>query len=593
MFSSLAVARYHLDLRRYFASGWACLLPYAAAFAVFRLGHLPSASLFTVFWLLHVLHVTGAALVAVQQWHRWGSRRVIGFALPWVLLGVFHLAPGPYLEFPADGWEHLRRITIWTSCEFVDQHPEPTKAAYFFIYSLWHITPEGAQFAALALYGAGVSLLLDWVSYRLARALGFDRRFAFVAALVHGLVLGNNTFSFLRYYGLSSTPWAQIAVVALLACIARWLRRSPPFREALLRGAGLAFVIYWSHRQGFAQVAVGTAGMLFTVLVRTNRRLVVAAALAMLAAALLWLLGPSSLAAAAREQHWLNRWYGVDLLNLTGPAFARANQILGLLGWINVLAALLVWRRYPLLAALTCGPLLLLLHPVSGYLLAHGLAEASGAGFLLFHRVLLVIPNGFAVVALAGLMIRHRIRSGAQAEVRGVIATAASIVVLAILPGGHPVYNRWWHSTAVVPEDLALRNLDRAIAPLAAASENRSAFLVGSPTALFVWEIRHPQSNALSPLYEHRLYHYPRRRSPVDDLNVLAAYRANPTARNVLFIQAAPTSTDTAGSTAARLSAHWNPYEVALSASSDNPLHKRGFGSPITDSSGSVTTVRK
>lgn len=597
MFSSSTLANFHRDLRRYFASGWACLLPYVAAFAVFRLGHLPAtsgpASLLTVFWLLHALHLTGAVLLAVQQWQRWGSRRVLGFAAPWLLLGAFYCAPGPYLEFPADGWEHLRRITVWANCAFVDQHPEPTKAAYFFIYSFWRIAPEGGQFTALALYGTGVSLLFSWVSYRLARSLGFDRRLAFVAALVHSLVLGNNTFSFLRYYGFSSTPWAQIAVVALLASVARWLRKVPPLREVLVQGGCWAFLIYWSHRQGFGLAAVGTAGLLFTVLMRNVRRLAATAGIAMLAAALLWLLGPTPLVATARAQGWLNHWYGVDLLCLGGPAFARTNQILGLVGWINALAALVVWRRYPSLTALTFGPLLLLLHPASGYLLAHGLAEANGAGFLLFHRVLLVIPNGFALVALAGLAVRHRTGSGIPPEIRGVIAAAVAVLLLATLPGGGPVYNRWWHSTAKVPDDLALRNLDRAIAPLAAASENHSAFLVGSPTALFVWEIRHPQPNALSPLYEHRLYHYPQRRSPVDDLNVTAAYRANPTARNVLFVQARPTSTETPGSTAARLSEHWNSYEVALSTVDENLLREAGFQPLVKDAEGSVTAVRK
>lgn len=561
----------------YFRSGWGWLVPYVMAFAVFRVGHVPVRSgpvtLLAIFWLLHAIHLGGVVLLAQQSLWRWSYRNAWSRALPWLLLGLAYLAPGPYLEFPGDGWEHLRRITSWVNCEFVDQHSEPSKAAYFFIYSLVQLVPEGGQPAILAVYGSGVSLLFSWVNYRLARVLGLGRRLAFVATLVQGLILGNNTFSFLRYYGLSSTPWAHIAVVAVLTLVASWGRPRPPtFRASFAAGAGLLFLIYWSHRQGFALAAVGATVLSIAVLARETRRLVPIAIIGVMAAVLVWLLGPDPVVANLRAQSWLNGWQSVDLFDLASPAFARANQILGLLGWLNILAALLVWKRYPMLAALTAGPLLLLLHPLMGRLLAHGLADTNGAGFMLFHRVLLVIPSGFALVAFVGLAVRRRAESDAAAVTSGLIAATVASLLLATLPGGSPVYNRLWHSTTRVADDLALRNLDGEIRTLAAAPENRSAFLVGSPTALFLWDIRHPQSSALSPLYEHRLYHYPRRRTPVDDLNVAAAYRVNPNAGDILFVRARPSSAYTAGSIAAQLSEHWNPYEVALSTASENPL---------------------
>ena len=136
---------------------------------------------------------------------------------PWFLLGLLFWIPGVYLEYPADPWEHYRRINEWSWLHTVGEHSAWTKSSYFLAYSLvGHIAPPIRQLFWLDFYYTGVCLLLCWQFYRLSRAVGLGERASMLFVVLQTVLFGNNIFGFYRYYGISSSIFAQIGAVALV-----------------------------------------------------------------------------------------------------------------------------------------------------------------------------------------------------------------------------------------------------------------------------------------------------------------------------------------------------------------------------------------
>ncbi len=89
------------------------------------------------------------------------------------------------------------------------------KSSYFIPYSLLSWATGLRQLFWLDFYYTGICLLLCWQYYRLARACDLGERAAMVFVLLQALLFGNNIFSFYRYYGISSSIYAQLGAVAL------------------------------------------------------------------------------------------------------------------------------------------------------------------------------------------------------------------------------------------------------------------------------------------------------------------------------------------------------------------------------------------
>lgn len=134
---------------------------------------------------------------------------------PWLLLTLLFAIPGVYLEWPADPWEHLRRITEWQIHPAVTGHSAGYKSFYFFAYSCVGWLSPSHLLSWLEVYYVGICLLLAWQYYLLAKAVGLDRRWAFLFVVINALTFGNSVFSFYRYYGISSSIFAQLGAVAL------------------------------------------------------------------------------------------------------------------------------------------------------------------------------------------------------------------------------------------------------------------------------------------------------------------------------------------------------------------------------------------
>jgi len=244
-------------LRRYFASGWAFLIPYQLAYLLYYWRQWPSnpgtetaaktaiPSLLVVYWAMHTLHI-GLALVASASPKREEGMvksenvepapppRMRGspslFTLhsslfPWIALALLFYIPGVYLEFPSDPWEHLRRINEWKAHEVVHWHAAGYKSLYFFAYSLVGWIRASSQMPALNFYYTGMCLLLSWQYYLLARAAGLPKRWAQGFVLLHLLIAGNVSFSFFRYYGIASTAFSQLGAIILIRLTITWVKQ--------------------------------------------------------------------------------------------------------------------------------------------------------------------------------------------------------------------------------------------------------------------------------------------------------------------------------------------------------------------------------
>jgi len=203
-----------------------------------------------VYWAFHAIHLIGAGCALWRGWA--GAKRaaisdkfsglsvsarpapvpltpsplsLITRLLPWLLLALIFYIPGVYLEWPSDPWEHLRRINEWHIDATVGAHSSWLKSSYFFTYSLVGQTSALTQLAWLDVYYTGICLLLCWQYYRLARACGMGDRASMVFVLLQALLFGNNVFSFYRYYGISSSIYAQLGAVALTRVVLEFASR--------------------------------------------------------------------------------------------------------------------------------------------------------------------------------------------------------------------------------------------------------------------------------------------------------------------------------------------------------------------------------
>ncbi len=631
-------------LQTYFRSGWAFLIPYLAAYLLYAWlgwpvngqgagsaepGALASGlplgatdaqssalsaqlssppSLLHFYWFLHALHLVVGAL-ALSAWFRerrklsaltshlstlnpqpstlnpqlsalTSQRSTLWPLLPWLLLAALFYLPGFYLEWPSDPWEHLRRINEWHAHDTVTAHTSWQKSSYFLPYSLTGFTSGHTQLSLLNLYYTAVCVLLSWQYYRLGRAVGLSQQAAFGFVLLTALFLGNNIFSFYRYYGLSSSILAQLGAVALTRIALEALRpqgrdrgtgepcapraarggrqrgddngegsreqkaddgttgrrsdqsvvRGPSSvgRSLLLRGpmvrgllllapcALLLALTACNHPQGLGIAGLGLLAVMVWRLIEWKRAMIgwlaLAALLASVAVVLWWPRHPA-IDEIYRPQGWLTAWYGFNLFALESPTFARAYEILGAFGGLNLALGLwLVIRRNHLAGWLTLMPVLALTLPCFALPFAQVLAaKTHAANIITFHRFLFAVPMGLALVAWAQCAYARTTGLQAHGTARqttcrlwggirySVIHRLRSVVPVAGLAGavllspGSSAYNRLWHSVQITPDDLALRSYTAAWTPAnrtVATQEN--TLTITSPLGAKIQEIFAP-----------------------------------------------------------------------------------------------------
>ena len=474
-------------------------------------------ALLHIYWGLHAIHLV---LAAIALWAWWRLRRIeegerrkkdqgavrdtidaqssllpapLSLLLktaPWLCLGLLFWIPGIYLEWPSDPWEHLRRINEWHAHGTVTAHSAWKKSTYFLPYSLTGHTTGLTQLSWLNFYYTAACLLLSWQYYRLARAVGLGERASMIFVILQALLMGNNVFSFYRYYGLSSTIFAQLGAVALtrivLECLScpritrdntkkefhGQLSTEHPAKQDLIQlipaTLALLVLIAFNHIQGLGIAGLGILAVIAWRLIEWKRSMLgwLAGAAALLSVAIvLWFPRHAALNEVYRPQGWLTACYGFNFFSLSSPAFERLSHILGAFGAINLFLSLwLIVRKNHVAGWLTLTPIIVLILPCFALPFAHLLAATTSAeNIVTFHRMLLAVPAGLALVAALDALLSTR----AIAASRGaplsryspmLLLTTGLPLVLGLSPAS-PSYNRSWHSLQRTPDDLQLRHL--------------------------------------------------------------------------------------------------------------------------------------
>lgn len=608
-------SKFSAILRAYFRSGWAFFVPYLTAYLIYASLNGPvnpaenlrpetnSAHpviqsgdqafslaqvlppLLYVFWALHSVHLI-LATAAIVSWlqGRYSKVRVIGHrpehstadaptglilskkAAPWLLLTLIFWLPGLYLEYPADTWAHYARITEWPLCQVVKDHSAWAKFSHILPFSL--ISPfesNAIRLQVLNLYCALGGLLLSWQYFQLARACALPTNAAVLFAIAQAFLLGNNAFTFVRYYGLSTTIVSQIGAIAILRVLTQFLRiaatRSRPrlthhvsFATSL---TALLLVTTFNHLQGFGIAAIGAFGLVMWRVSMKGWGAALGFMLLLTIASIgtiTWFPKSTILTDIYREQGWLNSAYGFDILNPASRAFQRAVEVLALPGIGSVAAAILLIRlRHPA-AWLTLAPIVVLVLPCFSIPLAHVIATRSvdPSNIVTFHRFLLGAPIMLAPIAL----FYHWLRTpNPQRQPVLLTASVATLGILVTLPNAKPFYGRFFHALVRPPHDLSMRHIQQ-VEPRK-QTINQSPIISSSGVSFII-----AATTGSDVAYGKRLLLHD------------APSRIEPAVRNIeqtlqpalaapqLIIDA--THLFTPLSTLAVLTRHWYPQEVAL-----------------------------
>lgn len=648
---SLPATRYPLLLLSYFRSGWAFLIPYLAAYLLYTWLRWPvnpvdggqwtvTPCLLHVYWLFHALHLLLGA-VALRAWWRGSGATVTGATndrnktavgatssqpptvplrrdrllstgyrlLPWILLGLLFWIPGVYMEWPADPWQHFARVNEWSWHDLVTQHMYWKKSGSFLAYSLiGRITPPLLQLKWFDLYYTACCLLLCWQYYRLARALGLGARLAMLFVGLQAVLMGNNIFGFYRYYGMSTTLFAQLGTVALIRIALEYFsspritrtdtKNSPrndtysllATRYSLLRSVGAALallpLIAFNHVQGLGLAALGVAAVVVWRLIAWRRSMIgwlALLAVALSVATILWYPRHAYLDSLYQPRGWLTPWYGFNLLAPSSPAWERTFQILGLPGLINLVAGLILLRRNHVAGWLTVMPFLLLSLPCVAIPFASVLAADKSMidGYILvFHRMLFAIPAGLALVALLGEAQaktgdRRREAGNWEREVTPGSLPAArypllatilpspflllvvTLLLLTTLPAGRPYYGRLYNTLLVPADDVRLAPVVAALTPLKDAPAgpprlSTSQGLSYVAASLGIHQTWYPQKFMSHPTAETIQW-------TMGEFQKSARRK-----ESALAFIPSPLSLYTPASSSAYLSGHWLPQQAAL-----------------------------
>lgn len=537
---SLPPAPRSLILLSYFRSGWAFFIPYLGVYLLYAWTKWPVnpeivgagsteqgarssvPCLLHVYWVMHGIHLVLGA-IALRSWWKESilnlkpststgalsaspsssahlSLDTLYRLLPWICLALIFWIPGIYLEWPSDSWEHLRRINEWHILDQVIAHSSWKKFSYFLPFSLTGHGTGSTQLGGLGIYYTSIALLLAWQYYKLAIALQLNISLALFTAISTPLLLGNSSFSFWQYYGLSSSILGQIAVITAL----RWAITveigtiTPSSLGIGIRlittivpiGALLIFALL-SHPQAFISAVLGLALMLswrwsLGRLVRLTcliGGLIVASMLVTLT-----LTRSPHWSELVESAGWTGPGGGFALLDPRSPAFERALLIIGGFGFLNLAAALYLTRENHPASWLVLGPLALLACPVVAIPLLNVLI-ADHQPILVFHRILFMIPPTIAVAIVSDRLVK---RFHARLPATQFILLIIILLALLVVPISRPTFNRIFNLCAYhhEPELVALA----AARTTSSRTPHHSDEITALPSVVFGLQALMPES---------------------------------------------------------------------------------------------------
>ncbi len=393
-------------LSTYFGSGWLFFLPYLFLYLAFWAFNTPVQVLLKVFYILHILHIIGLGYFIYLKC-RFINLKDLFF---WAVLFSFFFNVGVYLEFPSDPWTHLFRIFQWEHINQIHQANSNYKFAYFFGFSvLGQLDPINHKFG-LNGYHTFWATLTTIQFYKLALSTIKSKTWAKLATTCVLLMLGNSSFSFFSYYGISSTMLAMIAFLAALNTLILWQIKKPNYNIFLILLA-LTLGIF-NHPQSLLLFLSCGTGVLFQFIIAKHGWLsffkiigigsLITSIIFYLIIQLPFcddlrmLMNPYKLSG-----EWFYFWGGFKLFSFNpeiNNASGRCMQILGWYGILNCLASIYLIKKNHILGWISLSPILFLLYPPFAQTLAFILLEYKV--LIVFQRILLGIPLSFSIILI-------------------------------------------------------------------------------------------------------------------------------------------------------------------------------------------------
>lgn len=633
-------SRLAATLQAYFRSGWAFFMPYLAAYLLYAWLKWPVnpcevgtentknisvcesvvsgqwsivPPLLHAYWFLHGVHTM---LAGMALWHWWRNKAyrpslaahrlprtafrplptnrhpllaTVTTALPWFCFAILFLIPGAYLEFPADPWAHFSRINEWSARMYIADHSAGQKVSYLLAYSLFgFLKYVPLELVALDVFHTTVCLLLTWQYYRLARATELQTAPSLIFAILSTVTLGNNIFGFYRYYGISSSAFAQIGFLAGTRCLLifsnRWIayrlrKMTPSAILGTLVSLGLTCVLAaMNHLQALGLIALSAGAIGMWTLVAKFGKMALATI-----TSLTVLAGFGLVIAFEHEAKgtWFNAWCGFAFLS-GGPATFRAMEIFGTVGLMNLIAGVLLLRRNHVAGWLTVFPALALFTPIFALPLTLGLQSVSSIE--MFNRMLLAIPVPLALVWLANSWFRpsHKTQatSLAQSEAspRWKPAYPLTLLGLAFLttaPASYPNFNRFFNSLERSNIATGWQTFPAEVREVL-ASIPREQPMFGPPNARFASD-----SFGLTALLHTSRDFVASRQVEETARTIPHVHDFNPAA-GLLLVR--PTAATVPMSYAGYLSRHWPPQALAFDSAGYPELRRLAeaqHGSPV------------
>ena len=391
------------QLLSYLKTGWLFFIPYLSLYITAWYFEINKGILLKSYYFLHIFHLLGYSYLIYINFNNLNLRQL----LFWVSIATFFFVPGAYLEYPSDALEHVRRIFQWEHLHKVHDGIAHYKFSYFWTYSLISFTEPVNYKTFLDVYYSFIGLILTFQFYKLGKKTIKSDLWTKVSLVILIITYGNSSFSFYRYYALSST---MLCLVGFLVFLNALISYNTKYKNKSILFMFLGFILaVFNHPQSVLLVFSscvsfycysiclkrGNPSGLYYIL-KVGIFIFIISFLCYIT-----ILGNEFHQVIEKinsSNNWLYPWGGFKILSTnldyTGPK--RFLQILGLLGILNLFFAILLLRKNELLAWISIAPVLLLLYPPFSIALAYTLEKWST--IINYHRILLVIPSGFCIV---------------------------------------------------------------------------------------------------------------------------------------------------------------------------------------------------
>jgi hypothetical protein len=390
----------------YFGSGWLFFIPYLMLYLAFWISNSPVSILLKLFYILHALNAVGLGYFIYLKYRHINLRDLFF----WAALFSLFFNVGAYLEFPSDPWSHLFRIFQWEHINQIHEANSKYKFAYFFGFSILdQLDPINHKFGLNA-YHTLWALLTTIQFYKLASTTFNSKPWAKLATACIILMLGNSSFNFFSYYGISSTMLSMIAFLAALNTLVLWQNKKLNYNVFLLSFT-LTLGIF-NHPQSLLLLLSCGTGVLFHFIIAKHGWLSFFKGIGIgsLTTSILFyliiqlpicddfnkLLSPYKLSG-----EWFYIWGGFKLFSFNpeiNNAPGRFMQILGWYGIFNCFASIYLIKKNHIIGWISLSPILFLLYPPFAQTLAFILLEYKV--LIVFQRILLGIPLSFSIILI-------------------------------------------------------------------------------------------------------------------------------------------------------------------------------------------------